>query len=156
MGVHDVELSAGVPAAQLARGGRVGAQPRRERENLDLDVAAAGLLTGTWFPERDDWQTRAREVYEVELERYNEEFDLFPEIEDDSYDDEPLDEGFEDDFESDFEITANASENYAEPSVTIARDEPRVGRNDPCPCGSGKKFKKCCMNKPGAPRGEDW
>ena len=24
---------------------------------------------------------------------------------------------------------------------------PRVGRNDPCPCGSGKKFKKCCMRK---------
>jgi len=24
---------------------------------------------------------------------------------------------------------------------------PKVGRNDPCPCGSGKKFKKCCMNK---------
>jgi preprotein translocase subunit SecA len=21
---------------------------------------------------------------------------------------------------------------------------PRVGRNDPCPCGSGKKFKQCC------------
>ncbi len=21
---------------------------------------------------------------------------------------------------------------------------PKVGRNDPCPCGSGKKFKKCC------------
>ncbi|MFR8275847.1 MAG: SEC-C metal-binding domain-containing protein, partial [Desulfovibrio fairfieldensis] len=21
---------------------------------------------------------------------------------------------------------------------------PRVGRNDPCPCGSGKKYKKCC------------
>ncbi len=27
---------------------------------------------------------------------------------------------------------------------TIRRDVPRVGRNDPCPCGSGKKFKKCC------------
>ncbi len=24
------------------------------------------------------------------------------------------------------------------------REEPKVGRNDPCPCGSGKKFKKCC------------
>ena len=24
---------------------------------------------------------------------------------------------------------------------------PKVGRNDPCPCGSGKKFKKCCMAK---------
>lgn len=24
----------------------------------------------------------------------------------------------------------------------------KIGRNDPCPCGSGKKYKKCCMNKP--------
>ena len=24
------------------------------------------------------------------------------------------------------------------------REEPKVGRNDPCPCGSGKKYKKCC------------
>jgi len=24
------------------------------------------------------------------------------------------------------------------------RETPKVGRNDPCPCGSGKKFKKCC------------
>lgn len=23
----------------------------------------------------------------------------------------------------------------------------KVGRNDPCPCGSGKKFKKCCGRK---------
>lgn len=28
----------------------------------------------------------------------------------------------------------------------IRREEPKVGRNDPCPCGSGKKFKKCCAN----------
>ena len=26
----------------------------------------------------------------------------------------------------------------------IVREEPKVGRNDPCPCGSGKKYKKCC------------
>jgi HEAT repeat protein len=26
----------------------------------------------------------------------------------------------------------------------IRRDVPKVGRNDPCPCGSGKKYKKCC------------
>ena len=26
---------------------------------------------------------------------------------------------------------------------TIQREEPKVGRNDPCPCGSGKKFKAC-------------
>lgn len=27
---------------------------------------------------------------------------------------------------------------------TLVRDGPKIGRNDPCPCGSGKKFKKCC------------
>ena len=27
---------------------------------------------------------------------------------------------------------------------TIIRGQPKVGRNDPCPCGSGKKYKKCC------------
>jgi len=26
----------------------------------------------------------------------------------------------------------------------IQRGEIEVGRNDPCPCGSGRKFKKCC------------
>ena len=29
-------------------------------------------------------------------------------------------------------------------SVTVARTMPKVGRNDPCPCGSGKKYKNCC------------
>ncbi len=24
----------------------------------------------------------------------------------------------------------------------------KIGRNQPCPCGSGKKYKKCCLNKP--------
>jgi SEC-C motif domain protein len=27
---------------------------------------------------------------------------------------------------------------------TVRRETPKVGRNDPCPCGSGKKHKKCC------------
>jgi preprotein translocase subunit SecA len=26
---------------------------------------------------------------------------------------------------------------------TVRRERPKVGRNDPCPCGSGKKYKKC-------------
>lgn len=28
---------------------------------------------------------------------------------------------------------------------TYVRDHPKPGRNDPCPCGSGKKYKKCCL-----------
>lgn len=30
---------------------------------------------------------------------------------------------------------------------TVRRVTPKVGRNDPCPCGSGKKYKNCCMKK---------
>ena len=30
------------------------------------------------------------------------------------------------------------------PKVATKRAAPKVGRNDPCPCGSGKKFKRCC------------
>ncbi len=29
-------------------------------------------------------------------------------------------------------------------STTYVRAEKKIGRNDPCPCGSGKKYKKCC------------
>lgn len=31
----------------------------------------------------------------------------------------------------------------------IRREQPKVGRNDPCPCGSGKKYKKCCATAKG-------
>lgn len=30
------------------------------------------------------------------------------------------------------------------PSRPFVRDQPKVGRNDPCPCGSKRKYKKCC------------
>lgn len=32
-------------------------------------------------------------------------------------------------------------------TVTVIKTEPAIGRNEPCPCGSGLKYKKCCMNK---------
>lgn len=31
--------------------------------------------------------------------------------------------------------------------LQMQRIPPKVGRNEPCPCGSGKKFKKCCLGK---------
>ncbi len=33
--------------------------------------------------------------------------------------------------------------NYLLGRQPVYRTEPKVGRNDPCPCGSGKKYKKC-------------
>ena len=38
---------------------------------------------------------------------------------------------------------APAEQEIVLPSVTIRRETPKVGRNEPCPCGSGKKFKSC-------------
>ena len=34
----------------------------------------------------------------------------------------------------------------ARPAATIAPPAGKVGRNDPCPCGSGQKHKRCCGN----------
>ncbi|HYN85546.1 MAG TPA: preprotein translocase subunit SecA [Pyrinomonadaceae bacterium] len=39
---------------------------------------------------------------------------------------------------------ATAAGEEAARTKTVTRDQPKVGRNDPCPCGSGKKYKKCC------------
>jgi hypothetical protein len=41
------------------------------------------------------------------------------------------------------------AEETVEFAPTIRRETPRIGRNDPCHCGSGKKYKKCCLQKGG-------
>lgn len=53
-------------------------------------------------------------------------------------------------------ITPNVREIYAywlsrrmtsvPDSHPVRRDEPKISRNDPCPCGSGKKYKRCCLH----------
>ena len=39
-------------------------------------------------------------------------------------------------------MTIHDRENKLEPISTV-----KIGRNEPCLCGSGKKYKKCCLNK---------
>ena len=41
-------------------------------------------------------------------------------------------------------LTGNPDYHYHEP---YHRETPKIGRNDLCHCGSGKKYKKCCLNK---------
>ncbi len=49
------------------------------------------------------------------------------------------------------EQVANRPVGKASAPTTVRRSQPKVGRNDPCPCGSGKKYKKCCgRNQPTA------
>lgn len=39
------------------------------------------------------------------------------------------------------------SEKYSNFAIPVRRESKKIGRNEPCPCGSGKKYKKCCLNK---------
>lgn len=53
-------------------------------------------------------------------------------------------DAFDDEFDDEF-----CEENLfpwmnVKPQVPFIRESPKIGRNDPCPCGSGKKYKKCC------------
>jgi hypothetical protein len=75
------------------------------------------------------------------LHNLGQEIGALPEIDDDFEDDD-----FEDD--EDELIEASEVNEEATPPVEVTRpiqyEQARVGRNDACPCGSGKKFKKCC------------
>ena len=41
-------------------------------------------------------------------------------------------------------VDGNLTEKEGGMNKTVVNKEPKVGRNDPCPCGSGKKYKNCC------------
>ncbi len=83
---------------------------------------------------------------EEDDEEYGEEED--DDQEDDNWDeDEDAEEDYEDDEEDFVPRLAEDIDDAATASPPIHRERPPVGRNDPCPCGSGKKFKKCCLKK---------
>jgi len=42
---------------------------------------------------------------------------------------------------------SHLSKKEREANIEPVRTEPKIGRNDPCPCGSGLKYKKCCITK---------
>ena len=76
-----------------------------------------------WERFRDPWEFYSPAVIESRQERWKEE--EARRSEDDLEDDELFAE---------------------EPALPYVRETPKVGRNDPCPCGSGKKYKKCCLS----------
>jgi len=86
------------------------------------------------FPEREAWRNDARRDEERFREGHaNVLAALAAGIQsEDLEDEEDLDEDTEPD-------------GMPPPAEPVLRESPRVGRNDPCPCGSGKKFKKCCL-----------
>ena len=58
----------------------------------------------------------------------------------------------ENDWKYTIELEPDKPENIADLEILLNPvktkiAEKKVGRNEPCPCGSGKKYKKCCLNK---------
>ncbi|WP_343716840.1 DUF1186 domain-containing protein [Inquilinus sp.] len=107
------------------------------RRTLDDPDRMAGFIAGRLMPFMDTVGTLSTwysfsEEYRVRHARgeLDEEFDDLDEELDD-LDDPLVPRGW-------------PSIAYGEPAINPARD---VGRNDPCPCGSGKKYKKCCLGK---------
>ncbi len=113
--------------------------------DLEEDLVACSLMAGFDFPElsalREVVVARDAEFRrKVESGEFGRAFDDMNDSDSDEDEDEDEDENDydDDDFDS-FEPPF--------PPQTIVNRQPKIGRNDPCPCGSGKKYKKCCLNK---------
>lgn len=80
---------------------------------------------------------------------YDDDDDDLEELDNDEYEDSPEENDEYEENREDFEDedTDKADKNYIDFTETshipVVNTEPKVGRNDPCPCGSGKKYKKC-------------
>lgn len=88
---------------------------------LEEEVLPAAELLGVELPEADAWRERA-EQERARLDRLDltaPAFDALPD-------------------EDDLDLLADF------PTTPYRRPHPKIGRNAPCPCGSGRKFKRCC------------
>ena len=106
---------------------------------LDPDVLevrhallVACKMTGETFPEFEEWVEESKHDTEFRRNWYR-SHPFLPSLLD-----------AEEEFDEDDEFDDDEEDDPLPPADTIIR-EVRVGRNDPCPCGSGKKFKKCCL-----------
>jgi hypothetical protein len=108
------------------------------------------LATSKNIPELTALKTR-EEIYAKCLSYFggdDDDDDDDDEVDDDDYlfkwSQEDADEEDDDDFNvEDGEKKTRDYSNYQEVQTPFVKKEPDVGRNDPCPCGSGKKYKKC-------------
>ena len=117
-------------------------------ETWDLGVTVRGFNTGDYFPipESESKLNRKFDGFDKDLAELNrnEDSDMREAI-----------KGLVDFTGRDVkELTYTLSEgrrDYNIPTKTysnpIVRDSPKIGRNTPCPCDSGLKYKQCCLNK---------
>ena len=108
--------------------------------DLKYHLIAACTIMGVTFAEYERWYKQAvKDNFGWHDHKPDRIRNHFQEKEEDEKRDEADDLG-DDDYDEDY---------FEEAPVVlpIRTERTSVGRNDPCPCGSGRKYKKCCMNK---------
>jgi hypothetical protein len=136
------------PVRQMVLGDAEDLDP--EETDLRQHLVAACTVMGVSFPEYDEWYEDAAGSKwgwaEVRTGRISRNF---------REDQDDFDPGWDDGVD-----LVQLPAYRVAPLLNLFGDKPEtsepsksgrnpVGRNDPCPCGSGKKFKKCCMKKQG-------
>jgi hypothetical protein len=104
-------------------------------------LAPACVIAGIQPQELPDW-INLTEAHEHQMARWIEEMSAPDAANLPRADQDPGDAELEDDLPPDFDRRPPSPDEITWP---IRREAPKVGRNDPCPCGSGKKYKKCCL-----------
>jgi hypothetical protein len=96
------------------------------------DLLAASMMMGIEFPELERWREESKHDVEFRKKWYAEHVPMSQAVDEEN------------------EYWGEDYDNYDEPLPppdTVVREELKIGRNAPCPCGSGKKYKKCCLKK---------
>jgi len=127
----EAALKADIIDPDAVRQGRRAAKKReRDRDRAESPTPFLELYTESYNSDDDEWDEEEGEPG-----------------------DEDEDEPDEDEWEQDEDpgiVDEDAEESVGQEEERPV-PQPKVGRNDPCPCGSGKKFKKCCLGKTAAP-----
>ncbi len=104
----------------------------RGMTDLREDLVVACTIMGERFPEYNQWE---KEVEQERFEREKRTKQLLEEL---------YEIDFQDEYSEDESTISNSSKQGRNQFVKPFHS---VGRNDPCPCGSGKKYKKCCLGR---------
>jgi hypothetical protein len=125
-----------------------------EARDLCESLLATAIMSGVKLPEEAAWRKRvesersriaahslsADQMFRGMREQWRKTGVHFPP-------DDRTDNVDEQDDTATWEVqtpVSNFEDRYVEPTRPIRNERPKVGRNDPCPCGSKKKYKKCC------------
>ncbi len=125
----------------------------RQRQELEGRLNEEGQLPDDWDAEFDEFEQNYCSFDVCDEDRLDDGI-LNEDIENlDEDEDVDEEEAEVEDFDNLLDPPEEVEEKISRP---VVRADPKVGRNEPCPCGSGKMFKNCCLNRQKNAPNIDW